>query len=114
MILFWQGVICHRAACGGGSLPIGQPACLLSLAQRQFGSEEEFQRRSITQVELQPVSQEGLQQPNSAVCLLGKLEVTIPCIYIKLSTIGEGDQCNATKQTNHSSCSALAVTFLGR
>lgn len=89
-----------------GSPPIGHPACLLSLAQRQFRSKEQLQRRSITQEELHPVSQEGLQQPNSVVCLLGKLEVTIPCIYTTLSTIGEGDRFNATKQTNHSCCSA--------
>ena len=116
MILFWQGGICNRAACGEGSPPFKQPTCLFSLAQRRFGSEDRLQ--SITQEELQPVSHEGLQQPNSVVYLLGKLEVTIPCIYTTLSTIGEGDQCNAIKQINHSSCSALThynvlLYFLG-
>lgn len=47
-------------------------------AWRLSCSEKRLQRRSIIQEE--PSSQEGLQQLKSVVCLLGKLQVTMPVI----------------------------------
>ena len=70
---------------GGVILPSGGVA-----HPSDFSSEERLWSRSITQEEHQPASQEGLQQSKRLVCLLRKLQVTIP---------GDG---TATKQQRRS------------
>ena len=50
------------------------------LPRDTLAAKKQIRRRRVIHWEQQPAGQKGLQQPKSAVCLLGKLQVTIPII----------------------------------
>ena len=99
-----------------GKLASRRSACPLSLDQRHSGSVE----RSIIQEEKQPVGQERLQQPTTAVYLLGKLLVIViafTCSVLHFCCWGAGHAPTLTIRHRHSVYStqkhnkSLSLTF---